>query len=902
MKRTPFTLVLALAASLFASCAATSDIPEPVTEEGGALVLVRGGTFKMGGRYGDRDETTIRKITVSTFWLSRAEITEAEFSAWKAATGGMGGPGIGGDRGGAGGDASDAVAEPSKPRVKGIPATGVEWREAAAYCNYLSEKAGRKSVYTIGPDGVVTADWAAEGYRLPTEAEFEWAASGGRYSRHYDYSGSSKAEEVAWYNGNADGPRPVKSKTANELGIHDLSGNVWEWCWDTYGEYDRRAEPADPRGPEWGDWKALRGGSWKFNVEDLRPSNRYYADSRERLVDVGFRVARRFTEADEAKYPERAGEAGGDRSPTAVSAALQAPPDNAAYRNVTLPAAARARDLLSYMTLEEKAGQMVQGAVGNLASPEDVAKYGLGSVLSGGGMGPSVNTAESWADMTDRLQKAALSARLSIPMIYGLDAVHGHNNVRGATIFPHNIGLGAANDPVLMERIGRAVAEELKATGVYWNFAPCVAVARDERWGRTYESFSETPARASVLGAAYIRGLQQDGSVAACAKHYLADGGTKDGKDRGDARIPDAELRAVHLPPYGAATEAGVRTVMASFSAVNGKRMHANDKLVVDVLRGELGFTGVLVSDWNAHAELPGKTPDQVLACVRGGIDMFMAPEGYAEVREVLIDLTERGKISMERIDASVLRILELKFALGLFESPFADRSSLGSVGSAEHRSLAREAVRKSIVLLKNEERVLPVGPGVKRIVVAGALANDLGSQCGGWTITWQGGSGPITTGTTILAGIEAAAEKRGMSVEYAAGGPRGKADADLAIAVVGESPYAEWFGDRTDLRLKRDDRELVSRIAATGVPTVLVVVSGRPILIADEIAAIEAAVAAWLPGTEGEGVADVLFGDAAPTGTLSFTWPREASQLPINDGDGTEGLFPFGFGLKYER
>ena len=582
----------------------------------------------------------------------------------------------------------------------------------------------------------------------------------------------------------------------------------------------------------------------------------------------------------------------------------------------------RAKALLAQMTLDEKIGQMTQADHGSLA-PGDVESLFLGSVLSGGSSDPAEgNEPIHWRTVYDRYQAEARRTRLKIPILYGIDAVHGHSNVVGAVIFPHNIGLGATRDAALVEEIGRITAREVRATGIEWAFAPCVAVPRDDRWGRTYEGFSEDPELVALLGAASVRGLQgprlgERERVLACAKHFVGDGGTAWGTgsqlvdskqpekgryplDRGDVVLSEAELRRLHLPGYLTALEAGVGSVMVSYNSWNGTKASASRKLITGLLKEELGFDGLVVSDWNALDELPGQYPEQVKAGVLAGIDMFMVPDKFKPFLTTLRDLVHRGEIPMERIDDAVLRILRVKYAMGLMDGAAAphDEALLSSIGSAAHREVARRAVRSSLVLLKNERHVLPLSRTAKRIVVAGTAADDLGAQCGGWTITWQGGHGPITQGTTVYGAVRQAVDAK-TEVVFSPDGS-GAAGADAAVVVVAESPYAEFRGDRADLSLPAADLELLTRVKRAGVPTTLVVLSGRPLVLGSALETADAVVAAWLPGSEGEGVADVLFGTHAPKGKLPFSWPRTADQQPINAGDGKTPLFPLGYGLTY--
>ncbi|MFD0688889.1 glycoside hydrolase family 3 protein [Actinomadura fibrosa] len=574
------------------------------------------------------------------------------------------------------------------------------------------------------------------------------------------------------------------------------------------------------------------------------------------------------------------------------------------YLDPALPVRDRVDDLLDRMTLDEKLGQMTQPER-RYVDAQEVTRYRIGSVLSSGGSAPSPNSAEGWADMYDALQRGALATPLRIPLMYGVDAVHGHNNVVGATIFPHNIGIGASRDPGLARAIGAATAEEMAATGVNWDFAPCVCVVRNDRWGRTYESFGEIPALPAAM-TTMIDGLQGDGgggaAVLATAKHFLGDGGTAGGDDQGDARISEEELREVHLPPFREAVRRGVGSVMVSYSSWNGVKMHRNRELISGLLKGELGFAGIVVSDYNGIDQIDGRsgfTRAEVAAAVNAGIDVVMVPTRWKEFIALLREAVQDGEVPMARIDDANRRILTRKFALDLFERPLADRGYARGLGGAAHRALARRAVAESQVVLKND-RVLPLDEGEK-IFVAGGHANDVGLQSGGWTITWQGAAGPTTPGTTILQGIRRAAGPAAR-VTYDRNGTGADRSYDAAVAVVGEKPYAEYHGDRTDdLRLDRADLEAIDRIRAARVPVVVVLVSGRPLDVTAELPKWDGLVASWLPGTEGAGVADVLFGDADPMGRLPVTWPRDGDQEPINRGDGKQPLFPLGFGLTYD-
>lgn len=576
------------------------------------------------------------------------------------------------------------------------------------------------------------------------------------------------------------------------------------------------------------------------------------------------------------------------------------------YQNPDYSVGQRVEDLLGRMTLAEKIGQMTQPEQNQIEPESDIATLFIGSVLSGGGSEPaSDTTAKGWAELYNRFQKIALGTRLSIPIIYGIDAVHGHNNVIGATIFPHNIGLGATRDPELVKRIGDVTAQEMAGTGIDWDFAPCVAVPQDERWGRTYEGYSESPDLVAELGGAYIQGLQGDNynhpyNVVACAKHYVGDGGTTNGKDQGNTEISEAELRRIHLPGYIAAIKHNVGTIMVSYSSWNGKKMHGNKYLLTDVLKDELGFNGFLISDYNAIDQLPGDYKSQIAQSINAGLDMIMVPSRYKEFIQLLTELVQEDTVPMSRIDDAVSRILRVKFEMGLFEYPYVNEEYTGTVGSAEHRAVAHQAVRESMVLLKNENNILPLSKSLKRIHVAGKNADDVGNQCGGWTISWQGESGDVTPGTSILDGIREVVSS-GTDVTYSSDGS-GAQGADVGIVVIGETPYAEGRGDRASLALDTEDIETIQRVKSAGIPVVVVLVSGRPMIVTDQVNNWDAFMAAWLPGTEGNGVADVLFGDYNPTGKLPCTWPRSMSQIPINIGDGkTDPLYPFGYGLGYK-
>jgi beta-glucosidase len=579
-------------------------------------------------------------------------------------------------------------------------------------------------------------------------------------------------------------------------------------------------------------------------------------------------------------------------------------------------------ELLSKMTLEEKVGQMTQADQEALKDINDIEKYYMGSLLSGGDSDPKTNSLQDWTEMYERYQSHALKTRLAIPILYGVDAVHGHNNVLGAVVFPHNIGLGCTRNPRLVEQASRITALEVRATGINWAFAPCVTVPRDERWGRTYEGFGETPELVKTLGEASVIGLQGKDladplNVLACAKHYVGDGGTTLGTgvprkvgpeeirllDQGDTRLDEKSLRTIHLQGYIAAIKAGVGSIMPSYSSWNGVKCSGSRRLLTGILKEELGFEGFLISDYAAIDQLPGDYQSDVEQSINAGMDMVMVPRQYDVFFNTLNELVRSGKVSQYRIDDAVRRILRVKFAMGLMSknrSLLADRKLQQSFGSTEHRQAARECVRESLVLLKNQNKVLPISKQLRRIHVGGKSADDIGNQCGGWTITWQGKSGSTTPGgTTILQSIQKTVSNS-TKVTFSKDGT-GADGADIGIAVVGETPYAEMDGDRTDLGLAVEDVAAIKAMKQAGIPMVAVLLSGRPMIINSILDQCDAFVAAWLPGTEGQGVTDVLFGDYNPTGKLSFSWPGSMAQLPINYGDNSyDPLFPYGFGLSY--
>lgn len=590
---------------------------------------------------------------------------------------------------------------------------------------------------------------------------------------------------------------------------------------------------------------------------------------------------------------------------------------------------ARIDSLLSRMTLEEKVGQMVQAEIQGV-TPEDVRRYHIGSVLNGGGSWPdtsSTATVGDWVALADALYDASIDTTdggVAIPITWGTDAVHGHNNVRGATLYPHNVALGAARAPDLIERIGAATALEVRATGIDWTFAPTVAVARDDRWGRTYESWSEDPELVREYAGRMVAGLQgavgtpaflSPDHVVATAKHYIGDGGTDGGVDQGDNLSTEADLIRLHLPGYVAALEAGVQTVMASFNSWNGEKLHGHRYLLTEILKERMGFDGFIVSDWNGIGQVAGCAEDSCPQAILAGIDLFMVPYAWQAFIENTLAQVRAGEIPETRIDDAVRRILRVKLRAGLFTAgrpssrPHAGDASL--IGHPDHRALAREAVRRSLVLLKNAGGLLPLSPDVN-VLVTGASADDIGRQAGGWSVTWQGtglGNDDFPGATSIFDGIRAAVAAGGGTATLSPDGTYG-ATPDVAVVVFGEPPYAEGEGDLETLSYSARDSTALSTLRtlrAAGVPTVSVFLSGRPLWVNPELNASTAFVAAWLPGSEGAGVADVLFRDGNGeiaydvTGRLPFSWPGSPLQSPLNVGDPRyDPLFPYGFGLGY--
>jgi beta-glucosidase len=586
-------------------------------------------------------------------------------------------------------------------------------------------------------------------------------------------------------------------------------------------------------------------------------------------------------------------------------------------------------ELMAKMTLEEKVGQVLQPSIQHV-SPADVRTHHLGSVLNGGGGWPGdvrKATPRDWLALADALWEASMDTsdgKPAIPIIWGSDAVHGHNNIVGATLFPHNVGLGAMRNPELVRRIGEVTAAEMAITGLDWNFSPTVAVARDDRWGRAYESWSEDPALVRSYAAAMIEGLQGKpgtpgwlgpGKVIATSKHFLGDGGTDAGKDQGNNLASEEQLRDVHLQGYVGALGAGVQAVMASYNSWHGQKLHGHRALLTDVLRGRLDFDGLVVGDWNGHGQLPGCTNASCAAAFNAGVDMFMVPEDWKALYENTLAQVRSGEIAEARLDEAVRRILRVKMRAGLFGDGKPSARPMGGdferLGSAAHREVARQAVRESLVLLKNNGSVLPLRPD-RRVLVAGDGADDVGKQSGGWTLSWQGtgnSNADFPGATSIWAGIRAVVEAAGGRATLSADGSFTERP-DVAIVVYGENPYAEFEGDRPNV-LWAGERELalLRRLGEAGVPVVSVFLSGRPLWVNPHLNASDAFVAAWLPGTEGGGIAEVLF--TKPDGgvrhdfrgKLSFSWPKRATQAVLNQGDpGYDPLFPLGHGLTYAQ
>ncbi|MEP3226139.1 MAG: exo 1,3/1,4-beta-D-glucan glucohydrolase [Parasphingorhabdus sp.] len=585
--------------------------------------------------------------------------------------------------------------------------------------------------------------------------------------------------------------------------------------------------------------------------------------------------------------------------------------------------------LLSKMSLEEKVGQIIQADIGSV-TPADVKKYKLGSVLNGGNSAPGGDnrtTPQAWLELADAFWEASTDnsdGGLAIPVLWGTDAVHGHNNIIGATIFPHNIGLGAANNPDLMEEIGRVTAEEIRITGQDWTFAPTIAVVRDDRWGRTYESYSEDPEIVARFASRLVSGIQgrpsdndflTGGNLVATVKHFVGDGGTVAGKDQGDNIMSEADLRDLQASGYVPAIEAGVQVVMASYNSWHGEKMHGFKPMLTDVLRGRMGFDGFVVGDWNGHGQVAGCTPTSCAASFNAGLDMFMAPDSWKKLYENTLAQVKDGTISMARLDEAVARILRVKLRSGLFEAGRPSTRVLAGkwdqLGSKANMNVAQQAVRESLVLLKNEGSVLPIKAGAN-VLVTGDGADDIGKQSGGWTLSWQGtgnDNSHFPKGQSIFAGLEKAVEATGGKATLSADGSYASRP-DVAIIVFGEDPYAEFQGDRPHVDFEpTGPLTQLKKYQAENIPTVAIFLSGRPMWVNPELNASDAFVAAWLPGSAGRGVADILVArsDGKPaydfSGKLSFSWPRSSYQTGVNKGDPDyDPLFAYGYGLSYAQ
>ena len=566
-------------------------------------------------------------------------------------------------------------------------------------------------------------------------------------------------------------------------------------------------------------------------------------------------------------------------------------------------------EMIEMMNIDEKIGQMTQIDQRFLDTITDISTYSIGSLLSGGGSHPEVNEPQAWLDMYNKYQSESLKSRLQIPLIYGIDAVHGHNNVYGATIFPQNIGLGATNNPDLIYKISEATSIEVAATGIDWTFAPCLSSPEDYRWGRTYEGFSSDPKRVEKLGEAAILGYQNaetnsGKNIVACAKHFIGDGNTQFGTgmrglvDRGNTEMSVEELKLKLIPKYQAAVDANVQTVMASYNSWNGVKCHASKELLTEILKIEMGFKGFVISDWQGIDEIPGDYKSDIITSINAGIDMVMVSgeaQPYKKFMRLLKESIKEGSITMERIDDAVKRILKVKLGNGLFDNPLVANDALSTIGSDDHRKIARQAVRESVVLLKNRD-IIPISKEVNKLVISGRGADNLGMQCGGWTIDWQGGQGDITVGTTILEGIKNSVSDQTKIIYSKDALDIDDSNGDLAIVVIGEDPYTEFFGDRNDLDLMDEDLTTIQNLKNKGYKVVVLLISGRPMNISDHIENWDAFAAIWLPGTEGDGVSDILFGDFQSSGTLSYPWPINTENGANTAKD--DLLFNIGFGL----
>ena len=651
-------------------------------------------------------------------------------------------------------------------------------------------------------------------------------------------------------------------------------------------------------------------------VLKLKPFHRNVLGSSQTLLAVASLVLSSFCAQSKAQNAQFSGTAISNTQAPAVHP--EAWPESKSPIGLDKKTEERIDELLKRMTVEEKVGQVIQPEWKSIR-PAEVAQYHIGSIETGGGSAPGGNkyaSVHDWVSSIEPYYDASVDPaknRVVIPLIWAVDAVHGHNNVYGATLFPHNIGLGAAHDPDLIRRIGEATAAEVRSTGIDWSFAPTIAVARDDRWGRTYESYSEDPKIVSQYAASMVTGLEGSGStfldkdhVVATAKHFLGDGSTDGGRDQGNSLASEADLIRLHAQGYAQAIDAGTQSIMASYNSWHGVKMHANHALMTDVLKGKMGFDGFIMGDWNAHGQIPGCTNADCAQAFNAGLDIFNAPEDWKALFGNLVREVNDGTIPKARLDDAVRRILRVKIRMGIFDESAPDKrpNTYQPIGTPSHRAVARQAVRESLVLLKNDG-VLPIKPNAT-VLIAGDGADNIAMQSGGWTLSWQGaGNGPqdFPGATSIYQGLKAQIDSAGGQALFSPDGKLAQ-KADVAIVVFGETPYAEFMGDQSDVALHHyngESLDLIKKLRAQGTPVVAVMLSGRPLYVNPQINAADAFVEAWLPGSEGEGVADVLTGKYDFSGKLSFSWPKRPDQTPLNVGDAAyDPQFAYGFGLTY--
>jgi beta-glucosidase len=662
-------------------------------------------------------------------------------------------------------------------------------------------------------------------------------------------------------------------------------------------------------------WYRNRDGSNTISLKRKPSQQNIFASSTALLLGIGLAMNPCCVQAN-AHNARLFAAARSDNQPPVVHPKLW--PESKSPIGLDMKIERRIDGLLSRMTVEEKVGQVVQPEWKSI-SPGEVAQYHIGSIENGGGAVPGGNkhsSVQDWVNLIEPYYDASVDPvrnRVIIPLIWASDAVHGHNNVYGATLFPHNIGLGAAHHPELIRRIGEITAAEVRSTGMDWSFAPTIAVARDDRWGRTYESYSEDPKIVAQYAAAMVTGLEGSGStfldkdhVISTAKHFLGDGSTDDGRDQGDSLASEADLIRLHAAGYTQAIDAGTQSIMASYNSWHGVKMHANKALMTDALKGQMGFDGFIMGDWNAHGQIPGCTNADCAEAFNAGLDIFNAPQDWKALYANLVREVNDGTIPKERLDDAVRRILRVKMRMGLFDEPAPNKrpDTYQPVGTPAHRAVARQAVRESLVLLKNNG-VLPIKPNAT-VLIAGDGADNIAMQAGGWTLSWQGadnGPNDFPGATSIYEGLKAEIGAAGGQALFSPDGTSTQ-KADVAIVVFGEKPYAEFMGDQSDVALHHDNAEsleLIKKLKAQGIPVVAVMLSGRALYVNPQINAADAFVEAWLPGSEGEGVADVLTGKNDFTAKLSFSWPKSPSQTPLNVGDATyDPQFAYGFGLSY--